>query len=285
MRDDAAKLIQEAETRVAELICEGWTQQDFAMALGKLIGGTTMVKTERTGRCGVRVECDCEVCKASRRQQEVNKRRTKAKAPVYAQIGEAVTSRRLHDWYCRLAGQVLDPGVVRKLNVDSREPVYEIVAKLPSAEEYKGLRDTHFTNTIDELVGDANSIIQDLAGEMRDWHDGMPENLQSGSKGEEVEQAASDLESIDEVDVPESLKEVTMVHLPSRSGGSRCDRLSEAVSMLTAVKEFLEEEDVQQHLVDAVPATPAETDSAKEDDEDEEDDKPITSYKEISYGT
>ena len=186
------------------------------------------------------------------RQEEVNKRRTKARTPADAKIGEAITSRRLKDWYGHHYKTVLSGLAIRALSaVDSREPVYEIIASvMPDSSTYATLRNIAFTKTIDDLIGDANGIIQELAEEMRSWHDNMPEGLQNGDKGQEVDQAASDLESIDEIEVPESLTDVKLVHLPPRTGGSRGDRLAEATSMLEAVMEWLEGDDVQQHLLD-----------------------------------
>lgn len=46
------------------------------------------------------------------------------------------------------------------------------------------------------LVGDANSIIEDLKGEMEEWRDSIPENLQGGDKYSEVEEAISNLEDL-----------------------------------------------------------------------------------------
>lgn len=53
-------------------------------------------------------------------------------------------------------------------------------------------------------VQEALSIVQELQEEMENWHDSIPENLQSGSKASEVEEAkdaleslASDLENLD----------------------------------------------------------------------------------------
>lgn len=40
------------------------------------------------------------------------------------------------------------------------------------------------------------SIIETVAQEERDYHDNMPENMQSGENGERADQAASDLEEV-----------------------------------------------------------------------------------------
>ncbi len=46
------------------------------------------------------------------------------------------------------------------------------------------------------LISDAVSELEGLRDELQEWKDGMPENLQSGSKAEEIDQAISDLEDI-----------------------------------------------------------------------------------------
>jgi len=56
----------------------------------------------------------------------------------------------------------------------------------------------------ESMMQDAIGIVQELQQEMQDWYDNMPENLQGGGKGDEVQEAAdnlqqlnNDLESID----------------------------------------------------------------------------------------
>jgi hypothetical protein len=46
------------------------------------------------------------------------------------------------------------------------------------------------------LVQDAVGEVEGLKEEMEEWHDNMPENLQSGDKGTAVEEAAQALDSI-----------------------------------------------------------------------------------------
>lgn len=42
----------------------------------------------------------------------------------------------------------------------------------------------------------AKSTVEELRDEMQDWYDGIPENLQSGSKAEDVQAAIDSLEEI-----------------------------------------------------------------------------------------
>jgi hypothetical protein len=43
---------------------------------------------------------------------------------------------------------------------------------------------------------DAKSEVESLKDELQDWKDGMPENLQSGSKADEIDEAINGLEEI-----------------------------------------------------------------------------------------
>lgn len=45
-------------------------------------------------------------------------------------------------------------------------------------------------------IGDAKSEMESLRDELQEWKDGMPENLQTGSKAEELDEAISNLETL-----------------------------------------------------------------------------------------
>lgn len=46
------------------------------------------------------------------------------------------------------------------------------------------------------LVEDAKSEVEELQNELQEWRDNLPENLQSGGKADELEEATSALESL-----------------------------------------------------------------------------------------
>jgi hypothetical protein len=117
---------------------------------------------------------------------------------------------------------------------------FALLKALPSLEEYHVLRDKTFTTTVGALVADAFSEFNDLHGELSDWYDGMPENFQNGSKGDEVSEARDGLESCtgDEFEVREPLADIPVVYLPSDTE-SRADRCAEAVNRLRCAIEAL----------------------------------------------
>ncbi len=71
------------------------------------------------------------------------------------------------------------------MNNDRRKRIDEILKDLEALQ-----------TAVDALPdsSDLQGAIQDVADEERDYHDNMPENMQSGEKGEAAEQAAGNLE-------------------------------------------------------------------------------------------
>lgn len=100
---------------------------------------------------------------------------------------------------------------------------------------------------IDTTVGDAintmYSGIEQLGSELRDWYDNMPEGLQGGDKGSEVDDAATVLEDISEPDVPAAIREFPLMfrQLPLLKRATRSDRMSEALEYGRKAIELIEE--------------------------------------------
>lgn len=46
------------------------------------------------------------------------------------------------------------------------------------------------------LVSEAKDIVDELKGEMEDWQGTLPENLQNGSKAEEIQTAIDELDEV-----------------------------------------------------------------------------------------
>lgn len=109
---------------------------------------------------------------------------------------------------------------------------YRVREALPQPEVYRGLRNQRFTTSLEDLLSAAQSEVESLAGELRDWHDNLPEGINSSDKAAEIDEAASTLESINLPEVPDGLCDIKVLHLPSLEQDSRPKRGAEVVSML-----------------------------------------------------
>jgi hypothetical protein len=56
-------------------------------------------------------------------------------------------------------------------------------------------RATRFSNAIDQ-VSNAHGIFEELMEELTSWREGLPENLQSSSKADALDEAIQNLETI-----------------------------------------------------------------------------------------
>ena len=108
------------------------------------------------------------------------------------------------------------------------------------------------TVLIADALENAFGELEQLASEMRDWYEGMPENFQNGDKGEQVNEAADNLEQIQSIDLPDWLDDAELgdgSENPSRASvevwplprrASRADRRDYAVSLLQGVKDHVD---------------------------------------------
>jgi len=109
---------------------------------------------------------------------------------------------------------------------------YRVKASLPQPEVYRDLRNQRFTTPLEDVLSAAQSEVESLAGELRDWHGNLPEGINSSDKAGEIDEAASTLESITFPEVPEDLCDIKVLHLPALEQDSRPKRNAEVVSML-----------------------------------------------------
>ena len=95
--------------------------------------------------------------------------------------------------------------------------------------------------TLADAVSEACSVAQDLGNELREAFDNTPESLQQSAVGQAREEAADTLEGFDEVEVPESLSKVEMVHtereltFKQQNKQSRSNRRDGACALLDGV--------------------------------------------------
>jgi hypothetical protein len=130
---------------------------------------------------------------------------------------------------------------------------YRVKEALPRPEVYRELRDQRFTTPLEDIVSAAQSEAESLAGELRDWHDNLPEGINSSDKAAEIDEAASTLESINFPEVPDGLCDFKVLHLPALEQDSRPKRGTEVVSMLEDAIAALNSkaDDLRQSLEDA----------------------------------
>jgi hypothetical protein len=175
--------------------------------------------------------------------------------------GERVTASSLVAVYGIWAARVLThmtaiAEVTRKSG--ERQKYTKGKRHLPSTQELDEERSRYFTTTVSDLVSEAYSELQSLAEEVRQWYDGLPENLQSGDKGSRLEQAADTLENLDEptfgdpeeqvvkdapkrhyaqhFDAGERVGKIPVVYMPgNRRRTGRSSRRDEATDQMQAV--------------------------------------------------
>lgn len=98
-----------------------------------------------------------------------------------------------------------------------------------------------------DAIGEVMAEVGDLAQEMRDWADNMPESKQGSSKHDEVEGCADTLEGVQDPVDHETMAFLNEIKVtiqdptPRRRGFSRADRLGQAIDTLGTVMMKLEE--------------------------------------------
>ena len=129
---------------------------------------------------------------------------------------------------------------------------------------------------IDSAVSEAINNAEGLRDELQDWHDNLPENLQSGEKADNLQTAIDALESVSQPDVPECIATDTIEYLSAPPRASRANRLAECQSMMSAAADHAREEaekldalkyDAKGRLIVTEP-------TEEEDDEDDEEPTP-----------
>ena len=124
----------------------------------------------------------------------------------------------------------------------SRKGWFEIVEPLPTVEAFQDIQKSAFTQPIDSVIEGAKGELESLRDELQEWYDNLPEQFQSGSKGDELQEAIDALESSlnSELDVPEWLNAVLVFAVPG-DGNSRSDRGGQAAYELRQASERLDE--------------------------------------------
>ena len=132
-------------------------------------------------------------------------------------------------------------GYLKRLPKAKREQAkYEILKPLPNQAEFDELRNKKFTTTVGTLIDDAFQEFGDLATELGDWYDSMPEQLQQGSKADQIQEAQQALENLSKPDPDENAAALQMIFIPDEWVESRDQRRSQAVNMLNKAADWLD---------------------------------------------
>ncbi len=162
------------------------------------------------------------------------------------------TTTKLNSQFDKYVTSVLGEDFIRRLPRKKGEREKWQIIKLPTNEEYIKLRDQKFTKELGDLVGDAFGEFDSLKDELNDWHDNLPESFQNGDKGSQLQDAISLLDNLSEPTVDDCIKTIGVLYFPLQNANSRSDRRDDAVGMLRACIETLDEivegEGKQKHL-------------------------------------
>lgn len=85
------------------------------------------------------------------------------------------------------------------------------------------LKQIEHTSTLAAIEDAVNTLRDELGEEMRSWYDNMSENLQGGEKGTAVDDAAAALEQLSDFDIPDALRELTLIYTTEHKGGRKGD--------------------------------------------------------------
>ena len=154
--------------------------------------------------------------------------------------GKEITSRKLKALYGNHAETVLHEYLKNLPRKKGAMQSYRIVKALPDTDEFNGLQTKLFTSNVADLVDSAFSTFEDLAGEMSDWYDGLPEAFQGGDKGSALEDARGILESLSHPAVDGPTGAIEVCYLPLQDVKSRASRCNDAVGCLQAVVDALD---------------------------------------------
>jgi hypothetical protein len=118
---------------------------------------------------------------------------------------------------------------------------FTILKPLPTVEEFQKMLRERFTTTIGSLISDAFNIFQELASELDEWYNNLPDAFRDGDKGSQIQDAQQILEGLQEPDVEEELAKIQVFVLPALDAYSRSKRCAEACEMLRTVVDELGE--------------------------------------------
>jgi hypothetical protein len=151
-----------------------------------------------------------------------------------------LTRSALTKRYDAYAPQVLSPLLHPLPRHRGVQQKYQLT-RLPDPNEYKALKELRFTFDVTDLIDQSLEALNDLASELRDRFDNMPDALQNSDKGSSIDSAASSLENLSAPDAPKLPVglELKTVFYPSLDLDTQGKRWTNAVEMLSHAVDFL----------------------------------------------
>jgi hypothetical protein len=155
------------------------------------------------------------------------------------------TARKLRGFY---GDHVIDVLVeiqqIVLINTKRGSPARYVFKAQPTTKKYfEEMRRNKFTQLLGDFVTGAFDEIEAVKEELSEWRENMPENLQDGEKGQELEAAVDALENIERLDLPQALAHIHFFWMPpdKKRSYSRPERLAYSVAEMQAAKDFLDE--------------------------------------------
>lgn len=161
----------------------------------------------------------------------------------------AISKIALTKRYGPYAAQVLLRGeYLEDMKSSSKVAKYKILKPLPGKESFRDVFNRVFSKSIGDLISDAFGIFEELAEEMGDWYESLPESLQSTDKASTIEETRDALYDMQAREVSDHISNMKVVYTPPRKVKSRSDRCNDACGMLQAVEDYLNDLDDNEEL-------------------------------------
>lgn len=99
------------------------------------------------------------------------------------------------NWKIEISGKGIRRDQIRKIVDATKEKFGEVVQTSIQDNTPPESRADRFANAM-SLVDDAKCEVEALRDELQEWYDNLPENFQQGDKGQQLEEAISNLDEV-----------------------------------------------------------------------------------------
>jgi hypothetical protein len=114
---------------------------------------------------------------------------------------------------------------------------YRITRALPSLAEYGAIRDALYQQPIERAIKEAVFVAQSVRGELQEWFDALPSQIQLADKGLNLKKGVDHLREVEESTPPRGMDklDVKVIFLPNHNARTKAERLLDASKRLRAV--------------------------------------------------